>query len=296
MCDFGVVSGPAIGSALVSAGLASSQVAATAGPAIGAALSSAALAAAGTAASSYGMSQVSKANAATASRANQRDLHLAQQERERQQKFQQDKQGSLNSAISQASPDATNAERQREQDLLTNTYSQPATDAQNSVTPGIATPASPVSDTGTRVVNDAYQNRLNSVGAYLKSQAASRAGMDAFTGMNLRTGLNTRNAVNDINLDNNFAAGSKNILGIEQGVNNNIASQQFLRNQNLGNNAQSLGNLLTALGSTGYVPRSTPTPSGTFTTKKAAAKAAPYAAGIASLGPSSYVPTALRLS
>lgn len=296
MCDFGIVSGPLIAGGLASAGLASSATAAasTAG-AIATALSTAAYAAAGTAATSYAQQQQGKANAATAEQAYQNDQADAQAERTRQQGYQQQKEDTFGGALKAASPDAFNAEYQKERDALTGTYSAPADAALNSFIPGIVKNDQ---STGERVVQDSYKNKLSGASDFLKGQAGARAGMDAFTGTIGKIGMGTRDSIFDLNLLNNFAGGSKNILPIEQGVNANIANTQFQNNQTVGEGAATLGNLLTSVGVTGgllsagknaSVPSVIP---GTYSSKSKARAAAPYNGGIASLGSSSYVPRA----
>lgn len=286
MCDYGVISGPLITSAIYG-GAATAAESAAVGTALSAA-STAAVLAAGTGVSMYGANQNQQQNQAVANATNQQNAALADQERQRQQKLQGQKEGVFYDTLGETSRAAREGQQNTDASYLTKDYSAPADEAQNSLIPGLT--GNTQTDAGPKLVKDTYKNDLKGVGDYLRGQAGSKAQLDAFQLGNIRTGDIFSQGANSLSLLNNFAQGSKSILPIEQAANNQGAQYQFQSNDNQAANTEGLGNLISGLGVAGSslaANRSVSTPAATAATR--AKKAKP--SSISQLGTSSFLPS-----
>lgn len=286
MCDYGVVSGPTIASAIYGSAATATEVAAT--TAALQAATTAAVLAAGAGTALYAGNREQQQNANVAAQVNAQNDALNQQERQRQQDFNKQKQDAFNGAVDASSQSAHDANQDADAATLTSKYSTAADAAQNSIIPGLS--SNPDSQTGPRVVQDSYKGDLKGVGDYLRQQAGARAKIDAFGQANQTQSEALQNSGNLLSLLNNFSQGSKSILPIEQGVNNQGAQYQFQSNQNEADNTAGLGNLISNLGVAGNSLASTKNAAIATAGTQASLAAAAKKRNAAALGSSSYLP------
>jgi hypothetical protein len=209
------------------------------------AVASLAMAAAGTAATAYGANQQQRAMTSAASDADRRQAQLIREnsqrnydaamqesarnrqlmdsENQRQADYRKQMDDVRNQSIQQQGADNQRKIMADDAANRTNVYSTAADNI--SYMPSIM--AGGEAAPSIRVIGDSAKSSAQSVADYLRAQAKSRAGMEAFGNTSFNQGLAMQGANQNLNQIGNFSQLSRGAFGSEQGASNNISGLLF---------------------------------------------------------------------
>lgn len=206
-----------------------------------------ALALAGTAVSTglqqYGQQQQSKALSSAYEDADKTNAATVNQERERQDQYQQQAQQIFNNSMGQIDSGKVMQDQESVAAQLGKQYGGVADQAQNASIPGIG-----LGGVGGELVQKGYKDSLNSVGQYLRQQAQAKAALDATTNTNLANNIAISNNSQGLGLLNNFMQGSAKANQYQLNANNTQAQYNYGQAGQAGQDWTSAGYLTSALG------------------------------------------------